>query len=529
MYAYTMTGNDPEGGTITFAVRSAPSGFAVHPITGVVTWTPVTEDIGTVAIVLTATDPQGGIAVQSIQVDVRPVNRLPTIHSNPNLKVSQGALYRYDVLATDPDREPLYYSLVSAPVGMTIDALGRIRWQTQLDTLLGGREVVVQVVDGLGSAATQSFTFGVVRDTLAPRITVIVGGEPVLYPWTSAPAIVRVIASDDVGLTGVELRVDGKPVELAADGTARVYFTAPGNGRLEAIATDAAGNRGTALGRVSMRSGEEDGGGNPAPDATITSVANGAAVSGLVDIVGTAAAPDFERYALSYRRIDESTYKTILNGTTQVTTSSLGKWDTTLLENDNYVLKLEVYDTFGSFVAVEVEVSVSSNLKLGNFRLSFEDMTIPVAGIPITIARTYDTLRADRDGDFGFGWRLEYRNTDLRTSLPKSGLEDIGIYTPFKPGTRVFLTLPGGKREGFTFTPQIKVLPGFGRNNNLVLASPRFTPDRGVTSTLTAGLGQLTVNEFGRAIFLGWSPLESCEPRFCGLCSDHKRWYSVLH
>ena len=515
-YAYTMVANDPEGGAVSYAVRSAPTGFAIHPTTGVVTWTPVAEDIGTVPIVLTATDPQGGVAVQSIQIDVRAANRLPTIHSNPNLKVSQGALYRYDVLATDPDREPLFYSLVTAPPGMTIDAFGRIRWQTQLDTPLGGREVVVRVVDGLGGVATQSFTFGVVPDTLAPRITIIVGGEPVLYPWTSAPAIVRVIAADDVGLTGVELRVDGKPVELAADGTARVYFSAPGNGRLEAIATDAAGNRGTALARVSMRSGEEDGGGNPAPEATITNITDGVAVGGSVDVIGTAVSPDFERYVLSYRRIDQSSYKTILTSTTQVTTGTLGKWDTTLLENDNYLLKLEVYDTFGSFAAVEVEVSVSSNLKLGNFRLSFEDMTIPVAGIPITIARTYDTLRVDRDGDFGYGWRLEYRNTDLRTSLPKSGLEDIGIYTPFKPGTKVFLTLPGGKREGFTFTPDIKVLPGFGRNNNLVLASPRFTPDRGVTSTLSAGSGQLTVNEFGELFASGGIPWNPASPDFGG-------------
>ncbi len=515
-YAYTMLASDPEGGTVTYAVRSAPSGFAIHPSTGVVTWTPVTAEIGTIAIVLTAKDPQGGVAVQSIQIDVRAANRLPTIRSNPSLKVSQGALYQYDVLATDPDREPLFYSLVTAPAGMTIDALGRIRWQTQLNTPLGGRDVVVRAVDGLGGAVTQSFTFGVVADTLAPRITIIVGGEPVLYPWTSAPATVRVIAADDVGLTGVELRVDGQPVELAADGTARVYFSAPGNGRLEAFATDAAGNRGTALARVSMRSGEEDGSGNPAPEATITSVTDGLVVGGFVDVIGTAVSPDFERYVLSYRRIDQSSYKTILTSTIQVTTGSLGKWDTTLLENDNYILKLEVYDTFGSFAAVEVEVSVSGNLKLGNFRLSFEDMTIPVAGIPITIARTYDTLRADRDGDFGYGWRLEYRNTDLRTSLPKSGLEDIGIYTPFKQGTKVFITLPGGKREGFTFTPEIKVLPGFGRNNNLVLASPRFTPDKGVTSTLSTGSGQLTVNEFGELYAAGGIPWNPASEDFGG-------------
>ena len=69
------------------------------------------------------------------------------------------------VVATDDDREPLFYSLVTAPAGMTIDALGRIRWQTQLDTPLGGHDVAVRVVDGLGGTAIQSFTFGVVADT----------------------------------------------------------------------------------------------------------------------------------------------------------------------------------------------------------------------------------------------------------------------------------------------------------------------------------------------------------------------------
>jgi len=265
-----------------------------------------------------------------------------------------------------------------------------------------------------------------------------------------------------------------------------------------------------------MRSGEEDGGGNPAPQSTITSVSDGDGVSGFVNVIGTAAAPDFATYSLSYRRIDETTYKTILNSTTAVTNGALGKWDTTLLENDNYVLKLEVLDTFGSFSAVEVEVSVTGNLKLGNFRLSFEDMTIPVAGIPITIVRTYDTLRADRDGDFGYGWRLEYRNTDLRTSLPKSGLEDIGIYSPFKAGAKVFLTLPGGQRQGFTFTPEIKFLPGFGPGNDLVLAFPRFTPDKGVTSQLSAGGGSLIVNEFGELYAAGGMPWNPASPDFNG-------------
>ena len=370
--------------------------------------------------------------------------------------------------------------------------------------------------DGLGAEAIQNYTLAVVPDSQAPRVTIVVTGESVLYPWTLQPAIVRVIASDDVGLTDVELQVDGQTVELAADGTARVYFSAPGKGRLEAVATDAAGNRGTAVGRVNMRSGEDDGSGNPAPVVAITSVQSGDEVRGIVDLSGTASSPDFAEYTLSYRRMDQADSTTILRRTTPVTDASLGRWDTTLLENDQYVLRLEVADTWGSISAVEVEVSVVGSLKLGNFRLSFADLSIPVAGIPITIVRTYDTLRSDRDGDLGYGWRMEYRDTDLRTSLPKSGLEDLGIFSPFKAGTRVFLTMPGGVREGFTFTPEYRVLPGFGHTNNLVIGFPRFTPDRGVKSNLSAGSGALIANESGELYTSGGIPWNPASPEFGG-------------
>ena len=39
-----------------------------------------------------------------------------------------------------------------------------------------------------------------------------------------------------------------------------------------------------------------------------------------------------------------------------------------------------------------ITVNVSGYLKLGNLDLSFTDLTVPVAGIPITITRTYNSL-----------------------------------------------------------------------------------------------------------------------------------------
>jgi hypothetical protein len=92
-------------------------------------------------------------------------------------------------------------------------------------------------------------------------------------------------------------------------------------------------------------------------------------------------------------------------------------------------------------------------LKLGNFRLSFTDLAVPVTGIPISLTRTYDTLTANQQDDFGYGWRMEFRDTDLRTSLGKrsEAEAELGRYPAFKDNTKVFITLPGGKREAYTF------------------------------------------------------------------------------
>ena len=56
-------------------------------------------------------------------------------------------------------------------------------------------------------------------------------------------------------------------------------------------------------------------------------------------------------------------------------------------------------------------------------------------------------------GDFGPGWSLEFRDTNLRTNVPWTGVPSPGTYPAFHEGTHVYVTLPGGKREGFTFHP----------------------------------------------------------------------------
>ena len=45
-------------------------------------------------------------------------------------------------------------------------------------------------------------------------------------------------------------------------------------------------------------------------------------------------------------------------------------------------------------------------------------------------------------------------DTDLRTSVPKTGFEEDLIYNPFFANARVYISTPGNGREGFTFRPK---------------------------------------------------------------------------
>src|SRR5262249_19980367 len=164
-----------------------------------------------------------------------------------------------------------------------------------------------------------------------------------------------------------------------------------------------------------------------APVVDITSPEDDAVVTTLTDIIGTVNDDNLVRYTISVAPADSDNFTEIARGTTPVINGVLGRFDPTLLENDSYVIRLTAVDAGGNVSIAERVVSVQGNLKLGEFSLSFVDVNVPVLGVPIVVSRTYSTFDAARDGDFGFGWRLEVQNTRLRTNVPLTGDEENGI------------------------------------------------------------------------------------------------------
>ncbi len=517
-YTYSMQASDPEGTPLVFSLGRGPGGMTVDPATGSVQWTPTPTQFGKYVVTLRATDSAGAVAVESFELDVVPQNRIPTITSSAPIEVPARGEFRYDVIARDADLDLLHYRLLLAPADASIDAFGSIHWRTRPDDI-GAHDFQVLVRDPRGGETTQSFQLNVIADIVPPKVSLIHGpGRARVFPW-QGPLTLYAKAIDNVEVASLTVTVNGQAIQLNASGQATFTFEEWGFTRLNAVAKAIDTNGNVTEKSVSFGFAFPEGwggGGVVIPTAAITSPTDAATVFGMVTITGTASHPDFAGYKLLYRRVDQTEYTQFFEGTTAVVNGTLGIWDTSLLVNDEYVIRLEATSNTGVVNVVEHNVGLSGELKLGNFRLSFTDLVIPVAGIPIEITRIYDTLQADRQGDFGYGWRLEYRDTDLRVGVPKSGLESIGIYSPLRPGVKVYLNVPGIGRQGFTFDPAIRVLPGFG-GNNLVLAQPRFTPDPGVTSTLDTGTsGYLQVNEFGELFAPGGIPYNPASPDFGG-------------
>ncbi len=186
-------------------------------------------------------------------------------------------------------------------------------------------------------------------------------------------------------------------------------------------------------------------------------------------------------------------YKEIASGTDPVTDNVLGTFDPTVLPNDTYLVRVTAWNTNGLGWTDGVILNVTGEAKIGNFALEFVDLEMPTAGIPLQVKRIYDSLNAGRKGDFGYGWRLDIQDADINETVPQTG--SAFLATPFKVGTRVYLTTPDGKRVGFTFDVEA------GASGFLGTAySAKFEPDPGVMHTLEVPEGDtafLSVAESG--------------------------------
>ena len=425
-------------------------------------------------------------------------NIAPWARDIPDQTIFAGNLLAVDVQAFDENDDVLTYSLDQASIdrGLSIDSLGRIRWQTTpADVIPDGVMVFVQVTDGI-EVDQKGFLLTVLRDDVAPSVQITV----------SAPQVdigdfvdVRVFATDDVGVTGRTLTlasvtdISGNVITLNenlainAAGYARVDATIAllGTMTFTATAIDAVGNEATATPATVQVIDPSD---NDAPvvnllpptgDLLAPTDLLGTILDDTPDVIWTLTLSPAEDGLGNWTR-------TIATGNGLVpTTDTLGLFDPTILANGSYLVTLSATDAGGNTAIDREYIDVDTDLKLGNFSLSFTDLDIPVAGLPITITRSYDTLDAANEGDFGYGWSLDINMPELRLAQASTGPPSFKGFPTFVNGTRLTVTTPEGNNEGFTFK-WVQKSDGLDRIGKGTTYRPSFVPDPGNEYSLTA-------------------------------------------
>ncbi|HEY7412402.1 MAG TPA: FG-GAP-like repeat-containing protein, partial [Vicinamibacteria bacterium] len=192
------------------------------------------------------------------------------------------------------------------------------------------------------------------------------------------------------------------------------------------------------------------------PLVSLSSPSEGMSLSGPTPVVGSVSSASLASWRLESRLQGEPEFQRFGFGTAPVTAAELATFDPTLRLNGIHEVRLVATDVAGRSAAVSVHVVVRDNLKVGHFSVSFVDLEVPVAGLPIRVTRTYDS-RDKGKGDFGHGWRLELSTMRVAENgtggLGWQGVSTGGFFPAYcLPAGRphvVTVTLPGGRVQEF--------------------------------------------------------------------------------
>lgn len=169
-YSYQVEADDPDNDhPMAFSLITAPDGMTIDEATGLINWTPDGTQVGDFLITVQVADSRGGAAQQSFTVNVAPppgANYPPEIISQPTTAATAGQAYQYDVIAGDPDGDVVLYAFLHSPSGAAINLFsGSISWTPTLFQI-GTQFFTVEVQDGKGGRATQSFAVAVQAATV---------------------------------------------------------------------------------------------------------------------------------------------------------------------------------------------------------------------------------------------------------------------------------------------------------------------------------------------------------------------------
>ncbi len=518
--------SDPDGNPLSYAwsIASRPVG-SVAAISGATSATAsfVPDVAGAYTLQLTVSDGSlSASALASVTANAVATNRPPVIVTVPGTVATVAAPYAYDVDATDPDAgDTLTYSLTAAPANMSINpSTGLINW-SPTPVQVGSQPVTVRVTDAAGLFATQSYSITVGSQPTALELSAAI--NPAIANAGQSVTLTTLVSGGNGGAVTLSATLDGTPLVLTA-GSATFAAPAAGVHTVRVTATGSAVNGQTPAPQTrELILTVRDASDTTAPVAAITSPATDTEVLQPVPVIGTASDARFAYYQLLLKPAGAaaSAWVEIRRGLSPVTAGTLGTLDPTKIANGVYDLGLNVVDVNGRASSAQVTIEIARDRKIGQFRISFTDINASAAGLPLTLNRTYDSLKKDIQGDFGFGWSADANDTSVRKNMVLGlswQLQTSGFNQCLRPigNRRVTVTLPDGGVYRFQARnePQCR---SFVPPEVSIVFDPLPLPVGGSTGG-GAGVGTLEIAslpslvEFRGGMLFDWDALDAWNP-----------------
>jgi hypothetical protein len=164
-YLFQPSASDPNSGdSLRFAISGRPSWASFSTSTGRLSGTPTSANIGTYSnIVISVNDGQVSAALPAFSIQVRDVaNQPPTISGTPSGSATAGTAYSFTPSASDPEQNPLTYSIANRPSWASLStSSGRLNGTPATTNVGNYANIVISVSDGRASTSLPAFAINV--------------------------------------------------------------------------------------------------------------------------------------------------------------------------------------------------------------------------------------------------------------------------------------------------------------------------------------------------------------------------------
>ena len=163
-YTFQPSASDADGNTLTFSIQNRPSWAAFNTATGRLSGTPTTAGTSS-NIIISVSDGTAVASLPAFSIQANaPANRPPVISGSPLLSVNVLLPYVFQPTASDPDGDPLTFSIQNRPSWATFDtSTGRLSGTPGLGDIGSVTNITISVSDGTATASLSAFSLNVLQ------------------------------------------------------------------------------------------------------------------------------------------------------------------------------------------------------------------------------------------------------------------------------------------------------------------------------------------------------------------------------